>query len=289
MKPHLLKVSLNPESSFNILQRNGAEFYNQWHFHPEIELIYVHKGRGTRFIGTDVHRFEPDELFLFGSNLAHMWKCDPEYFMKDSKLKAEVTIIYFHHDFLGDKFFNTHELKNIEALLEKSKQGIKISGNTKTQVKELMGKLQWAKGVERITTLLGILEKIANSKEKQYVNYIHHEVKIDKEENNRLNKIFQHLTDNFQRKITLTEIASVANLSSKAFCRYFRSKTRKTFYQYLLEVRVAHACHLLLEKDMSVNEVCYETGFNNLSNFNRYFKKITDKTPTGYKREFMSG
>ncbi len=111
MKPHLLKVSLNPESSFNILQRSGAEFYNQWHFHPEIELIYVHKGRGTRFIGTDVHRFEPDELFLFGSNLAHMWRCDPEYFMKDSKLKAEVTIIYFHHDFLGDKFFNTPELK----------------------------------------------------------------------------------------------------------------------------------------------------------------------------------
>ena len=288
MKPHLLKVPFNPESSFNILQRNGAEFYNQWHFHPEIELIYVHKGRGTRFIGTDVHRFEPDELFLFGSNLAHMWKCDPEYFMKDSKLKAEVTIIYFHHDFLGDKFFSIHELKSIESLLEKAKHGIKITGNTKAQVKELIGKLPVAKGLERITTLLILLEKIANSKEKQYVNSTHNDVKIDKAETNRLNKIFQHVSDNFQRKITLTEIASVANLSTKAFCRYFKSKTRKTFYDFLLEVRVAHACHLLLEKDMSVYEVCYDTGFNNLSNFNRYFKKITDKTPTGYKREFMS-
>ncbi len=150
-----------------------------------------------------------------------------------------------------------------------------------------MGKLPRAKGLERITTLLTILEKIANSKEKQYINSIHHEVKIDKAETNRLNNVFQHVSDNFQRKITLTEIASVANLSTKAFCRYFKSKTRKTFYDFLLEVRVAHACHLLLEKDMSVYEVCYETGFNNLSNFNRYFKKITDKTPTGYKREFM--
>ena len=121
MKPHLLKVSLNPESSFNLIQRKGLDFYNQWHFHPEIELIYIHKGRGTRFIGTDVHRFEPHELFLFGSNLAHMWRCDPEYFQKDSKQKAEVTIIYFHHDFLGDKFFNIHELKSIESLLEKAK------------------------------------------------------------------------------------------------------------------------------------------------------------------------
>ena len=285
MKPHLLKVPFNPESSFNILQRNGAEFYNQWHFHPEIELIYVHKGRGTRFIGTDVHRFEPDELFLFGSNLAHMWKCDPEYFMKDSKLKAEVTIIYFHHDFLGDKFFSIHELKSIESLLEKAKHGIKITGNTKAQVKELMGKLPVAKGLERITILLTILEKMANSKEKQYINSIHHEVKIDNAETNRLNKIFQHVSDNFQRKITLTEIASVANLSTKAFCRYFKSKTRKTFYDFLLEVRVAHACHLLLEKDMSVYEVCYDTGFNNLSNFNRYFKKIMNKTPLEFKKE----
>ena len=287
MKPHLLKVSLNPESSFNILHRKGVDFYNQWHFHPEIELIYIHKGKGTRFIGTDVHRFEPGELFLFGSNLAHMWRCDPEYFSESSKLKAEVTIIYFHHDFLGDKFFNIPELKGIESLLEKAKQGIKITGNTKLQVKDLINKLSEAKGLDRITYLLTILEKIAGSKEKQYISPIYHEVKIEKSEANRLNKVFQYVSDNFQRKITLSEIASVANLSTKAFCRYFKSKTRKTFYDFLLEVRVAHACHLLLEKDMSINEICYDSGFNNLSNFNRYFKKIMNKAPTGYKREFV--
>jgi AraC-like DNA-binding protein len=288
MKPHLLKVSLNPESSFNILQRKGIDFYNQWHFHPEIELIYIHKGRGTRFIGTDVHRFEADELFLFGSNLAHMWRCDPEYFSEGSKLKAEVTIIYFHHDFLGDKFFNIPELKSIESLLEKAKQGIKITGNTRIQVRDLIVKLSEAKGLERITTLLTILEKMANSKEKQYINTLYHEVKIERSEATRLNKIFQYVSDNFQRKITLSEIASVANLSAKAFCRYFKSKTRKTFYDFLLEVRVTHACNLLLEKDMSIYEVCYDSGFNNLSNFNRYFKKIMNKTPGDYRQEFVS-
>ena len=288
MKPHLLKVSLNPESSFNILQKKGLDFYNQWHFHPEVELIYIHKGRGTRFIGTDVHRFEPDELFLFGSNLAHMWRCDPEYFLESSKLQAEVSIVYFHHDFLGDKFFNIPELKSIESLLEKAKLGIRITGNTKVRVKELMGKLSGTTGLERIITLLTILEKMATSKEKQFINPVYHEVKIEKSEASRLNKIFQYVSDNFQRKITLSEIASVANLSAKAFCRYFKSKTRKTFYDFLLEVRVAHACNLLLEKEMTIYEVCYDCGFNNLSNFNRYFKKIMHKTPTSYKREFMN-
>src|SRR5215213_4988528 len=285
MKPHLLKVSLKPESSFDILQKIGGNFYNQWHFHPEIELIYIHKGRGTRFIGNDVHRFEPGELFLFGSNLAHMWRCDPEYYLEGSRLTAEVTVIYFHHDFLGDKFFNLPELKSIDSLLEKAKQGIKITGSTKALVRELINKLSEAKGLEKITTLLTILEKIANSKEKECVNPIYHPIKFERLEIERLNKIFEHTSTNFQRKITLSEIASVANLSAKAFCRYFKSKTRKTFYDFLLEVRVSHACNLLLEKDMTIYEVCYDSGFNNLSNFNRYFKKIMNKTPLEFKKE----
>jgi AraC-like DNA-binding protein len=288
MKPHLLKVSLNPESSFHNIQRIGSDFYNQWHFHPEIELIYIHEGRGTRFIGTDVHRFEAGELFLFGSNLAHMWRCDPEYFREDSKLKAEVTIIYFRHDFLGDSFFNIPELKGIESLLEKAKLGVKITGNTKVQVKELMRKLSEAKNAGRLIFLLTILEKIATSKEIKFISPVYPQIKIDDVEATRLNKVFQYISDNFQRKITLSEIASVANLSAKAFCRYFKSKTRKTFYAFLLEVRVANACHLLVEKEMSIYEVCYESGFNNLSNFNRYFKKIMNKTPGEYKREFIT-
>ena len=200
-------------------------------------------------------------------------------------MTAEVTVIYFHHEFLGDRFFNSPELKSINSLLEKAKQGIKITGNTRNEVEALMTKLPNAKGIERIITLLTILDKIAATKEKQYINSVYHPVKFDETEANRLNKIFHHTLTNFQKTISLTDIAAVANLSPKAFCRYFKSKTRKTFYNFLLEVRIAHACNLLLEKDMTVYEVCYESGFNNLSNFNRYFKKIMDKTPYEYKKD----
>jgi AraC-like DNA-binding protein len=285
MKPHLLKVPHKPESSFSVHQNTGQNFYNQWHFHPEIELIYIHKGRGTRFIGNDVHRFEPDELCLFGANLAHMWRCDPEYFVEDSKLKAEVTVIYFHHDFLGERFFSTPELRNIELLLEKAKLGIKIIGQTKAQIKPMIKKLQETTGLERIMILLNILEKIAASKDREYINTIYQPEKIEPQEADRLNKVFQYISENFQKKITLEEIASVANLSAKAFCRYFKAKTRKTFQDFLLEVKIAHACNLILEKDMTIYEVCYDSGFNNLSNFNRYFKKLMNKTPLEFKKE----
>jgi AraC-like DNA-binding protein len=283
MKPHLLKVALRPESSITISKVDN--FYNQWHFHPEIELIYIHSGRGTRFIGNDVHRFEKDELCLIGSDMPHMWRCDPEYFAENSKLKLDVTVIYFHHDFLGDKFFNTPELKSIASLIEKAKRGMKITGDTRFRVRALINKLSAATGLQRITTLLTILETIAFSTEKEYINTLYNPEGIEKSEADRLNSVFQYISDNFQKKITLTEIASVANLSAKAFCRYFKTKTRKTLSDFLLEVKIAHACNLLLEKDMTIYEVCYDSGFNNLSNFNRYFKKLTNKTPLEFKKE----
>lgn len=288
MKPHLLKVSLEPESSFKLRQNKGRDFYNQWHFHPEIELIHINKGRGTRFIGNDICRFESNELILIGSNLAHMWRCDPEYFLKGSEFIAEVTVIYFNRNFLGDGFFDTPELKSIDFLFEKAKQGIKITGDTRNEVKDLISKLSDAtRGVKRIMTLISILDKIATTKEKEFINSLYHQPEYDEFEANRLNQIFQHTLANFQKKISLSEIASVANLSSKAFCRYFKLKTKKTYSNFLLEVRVAHACNLLLEKDITIYEVCYESGFNNLSNFNRYFKKIMHKAPLQYKKEHM--
>lgn len=285
MKPHLLKVSLEPETSFNILQKKGPNFYNQWHFHPEIELIYIHKGCGTRFIGDNVARFEPDELILLGSNLIHMWKCDPEYFLSDSDLKVEVTIIYFHPDFLGDRFFYSPELKNIYTLLEKAQRGIKVTGEAKRTISELISKIHQAQGVGKLTTLLTILDNIAQTREKQYINAAYQPIQYEEAETDRLNKIFHYTVTNFQQQISLNEIAQVANLSTKAFCRYFKSKTRKTYNYFLLEIRIAHACKLLARKDVPIYDACYESGFNNLSNFNRHFKKFMNKTPMKYKME----
>jgi len=283
MKPHLLKVSLEPESSFNVRLNRGANFYARWHFHPEIELIYIHKGSGTKFIGNDISRFEPGELVLLGSNLEHMWRCDPEYFMNDSKLSAEVSIIYFKKEFLGEGFFGSPELKNINYLLEVAKKGLKIVGDTRLQVQSLIKKIHNATGTSKIILLLKILEIISHTKQKEFINSKYHPLSFDEDEMNRLNNIFHYTLTNFQNDITLDEISKIAHLSPKSFCRYFKSNTRKTYKSFLLEVRISHACNLLLQQDKTIYEVCYESGFNNLSNFNRYFKKIMNRTPMEYR------
>lgn len=283
MKPHLLKVYLQPESSFNIKKNRGANFYDQWHFHPEIELIYIHKGRGTRFIGNDISRFGPDELFLIGSNLPHMWRCDPDHFLEEQHHVAEVTVIYFNRDFLGTSFFDVPELNSIKSLLEKAKLGLKISD--KRQFNSLITQLYAERATERVITLLTILDKISVTDEKQFINVTEYPLNHDQFDTDRLNKIFNYSLANFRDDITLKQIASIANLTSKAFCKYFKSKTRKTYSQFLLEVRVAHACKLLLEKDMAIYEVCLASGFNSISNFNRYFKRIMNKSPSAYREE----
>lgn len=283
MKPHLLKVYLQPESSFNINKNRGANFYDQWHFHPEIELIYIHKGRGTRFIGNDISRFGPDELFLIGSNLPHMWRCDPDHFLGDQRHVAEVTVIYFHRDFLGTTFFDVPEMNSIKLLLEKAKLGVKVSD--RRAFNTLITQLYSTRATERVITLLAILDKISVTDEKQFINVTEYPLNHDQFDADRLNKIFNYSLANFRDDITLIQIASIANLTSKAFCKYFKSKTRKTYSQFLLEVRVAHACKLLLEKDMTIYEVCLASGFNSISNFNRYFKKIMSNSPTAYRKE----
>ncbi len=282
MKPHLLKVYLQPESSFNINKNRGSNFYDQWHFHPEIELIYIHKGRGTRFIGNDVSRFEPNELFLIGSKLPHMWRCDPDHFLEDQRHVAEVTVIYFHLDFLGTSFFDVPEMSSIKLLLEKAKLGVKVSN--KPQFNNLIAQLHSERATERVITLLRILDKISITEEKQFINLTYYPLNHDKFDADRLNTIFNYSLANFREKITLAEVASIANLTSKAFCKYFKSKTRKTYSHFLLEVRVAHACKLLLEKDMTIYEICLASGFNTISNFNRYFKRIMNKSPSEYKK-----
>lgn len=283
MKPHLLKVSLQPESSFNISRNKGSAFYNKWHFHPEIELIYIHKGRGTRFIGNDISRFGPNELFLIGSNLPHMWRCDSDHYEEKTHFSAEVTVIYFNHGFLGTQFWDVPEMNDIKSLLEKATQGIKI--NPGKALKELINELHSKKSTGKLFSLFMILDKIAVTEEKKFINTTYYPLNLDEFEADRLNKIFQYTFTNFHKKISLPEIAAVTNLTSKAFCRYFKSKTRKTYYHFLLEVRIAHACKLLLEKNMTVYEICLESGFNNISNFNRYFKKIMAKSPIEYKKE----
>lgn len=285
MRPHLLKIPLNPDHSFNVRYDKVPHFYKMWHYHNEIELVYIIKGSGLQFIGDNIHHFKPGDLIMFGSLLPHLWRSDEQYLRPDSEEKVEAIVIHFLPECFGKTFFDLPENKILSKLLENAKRALRINGITGDEVAAIMQQLIFAEKTERIILLLQILSKIAHSKETETVN---REIAIHNNpaEIDRLNNIYQYILDHFSTEITLEEIAKVAHVTPPAFCRYFKARTKKTFSKFLLEIRTAHAAQLLTETSKSVAEICFESGFNNFSNFNRHFKAIIGRTPLAHRKNF---
>ncbi len=286
MNPHLLKIPLHPEHSFNVRYDVVPQFYNKWHYHQEVELVHIIKGSGKQFIGDDIHHFKPDDMILLGANLPHLWHSDKKYLLKNATQKVEAIVIHFMPDCFGTTFFSLPENMEIARLLAKAQRGIRINGGTRKIVRELMQKLLIATYSDRIILLLTILQTIARSGQTKTACSKGLQYSLSPSETDRLNTIYQYILDNFSKEIPLKEIAKVANISPHSFCRYFKSRIKKTYSKFLLEVRIGHAGKLLAETNKTVATICYESGFNNFSNFNRHFKAITKKTPLEYRKHF---
>jgi YesN/AraC family two-component response regulator len=286
VKPHLLKIPLKPEHSFNVRYDIVSHFYNKWHYHPEVELVYIIKGSGRQFIGDNIHHFKPGDMILLGTNLPHLWRSDEKFLKKNSKLKVEAIVIHFMLDCFGEHFFDLPENKELVRLFDRAQQAVRIKNNTRKIVFELMQRLLIAKNSERIILLLQILQIIAHSRQTKLVCSKGLQFHYNPTETDRLNNIYQYILKNFSKEITLDQIAKVAHISPHSFCRYFKSRIKKTFSRFLIEVRIGHACKLLAETNKSVADICYESGYNNFSNFNRHFKSITQKTPLEHRKDY---
>ena len=284
MKPQLLRVPIGAESSFSVRQDVVLHFYDRWHYHPELELLHIEQGTGTQFVGDNIQNFQPGDVLLIGANLPHYWRCDQKYFDNQAELFAQATVVHFRADFWGDAFLKLPENRAIAQLLEQAKQGIRIQGTARTLVANHLKQMLTATGTQRIITLLTILTAIAKSPETTLISTTDYPDQFDEADTDRINRIYAYALANFQRKISVAEVAAVANLSRHSFCRYFKSRSRKPFSQFLLELRVHHACKLLADSDLSVSQVCMDSGFNQFSGFNKYFKQITGKSPMQYQK-----
>jgi AraC-like DNA-binding protein len=285
MKPLLLKVSSGPAHSFSVRYDVLPDINNRWHCHPELELIYFKKGNGTQFIGDSIKQFKAGDMVLVGSNLPHYWRFDDVYF-SDEPEEVEVIVVHFCENFWGDQFLQLPENKLIKVLLERSKRGLQISGNTKEKVAEQLAAMLVTDGAERIIMLLKALNTMAVSNPVNCLTSIGFKYDHDESENDRLNNIYEYSVRNFRKKIYLDEIAEIAGVSSNSFCRYFKSKTRKTYSQFIIEIKVGYACKLLIENKLNIKQLCYDSGFNNFSTFHKHFKQVTGKSPLIYQKEF---
>ena len=287
MRPQLLKVLKGPDRSFSV-RRDLFPINNRWHYHSEVELIHIKKGEGTQFIGDSIKRFKSGDVVLVGSNLPHYWRFDDVYYEENTKAIADVRVAHFNENFWGNQFLELPENLNLKTVLEKARRGLQITGKTKQKVAELLEQLQEADGPQRIILLIEALTAVANAKQPVPLSSMGFKPDLVDAEKDRINAIYEYSIRNFKRKIQLEEIADVANISPNSFCRYFKSRTRKTYSQFLIELRVGHACKLLIENNHCLKRLCYESGFNNFTSFHKYFKLITGKSPLVYQREFVT-
>ncbi|AWV99659.1 AraC family transcriptional regulator [Arcticibacterium luteifluviistationis] len=287
MKPQLLKISTPSDYSFNLFDQEADYFPTPWHYHPEVEIVFMQKSVGEKYIGSSITDFEPGDLAMIGSYLPHYYKNSSEYYEKDSGLRAKSLVIHFNEDFLGASFLDAPENHLLKQLLDNCKRGLQFGKRFVEELEDDLTTLSEKEGMPRLLSLLAILNKMSKTKDFKFLTsdpiYLNNHVDSD-----RIKKVFEYVMQNFQQDIKLNDIAGLASMSESAFSRYFKKRTRKTFSTFLTEIRIEHACKLLQKDKHSVSEVSYESGFNNLSNFNRQFKSVKSTTPLSYRSRFLS-
>lgn len=286
MKPHLLNVSTNSVDSFSARRDIMPDVNNLWHYHSALELIYIKKGRGTQFIGDSIKNFNDGDVVLLGSNLPHYWRFDPEFFETTDGEPVDVYAVHFKEEFLGKDFLNLPENQEIKRIFAQAKHGIKLEGAAKDKIAALMPQIIESTGTMRIIRLLEVLTVIANCSEKNILVSLGFKPNFLENEKDRIQSIYNYTISNYKKKIELKEIAAVAKISPNSFCKFFKTKSRKTYTQFLNEIRVGQACKLLIENDLTVKEICYDCGFYNFTSFHKYFREITGKSPLKYQQAF---
>ncbi len=290
------KIASNRVVSFNVpqteheivrVQRDEVPyFYDQLHQHPEIQVMLIEAGEGTLVAGDYVGRFQPGEVYIIGGGQPHVFRSDPSYY--DHSQVARSTSLYFNERYFGKELWQANELKAVRELAEVSRQGLQFVSEQTAASASLIRQIADSQGLARVAAFFQLLDLLTASR-KDLLKLALQPGKLVETEEDRMNRILEFTFRESHRKIYLEEVAQLAHLSVEAFCRYFKLHTRKTYVNFLNEVRVSQACQRLIRSDMPVEQICHRSGFANVSNFNRIFKKITKKSPLAFRRQAWMG
>ena len=286
MRPQFHKLPLSTDSSFLFMSWECNYFDKPWHFHKDYELVLIIETTGTRFIGEQVSHFEDGNIILIGPNIPHLYRNNEEYY-KNEGLVAKSIFIHFTDDFLGKTFFEVPEMKSVRRLLDKSSLGFEILGEANQYIKQKLIEMKQELPARRLLSLLDILVFLSTSKDLKFI-LSRGFAASNSFDTDRIDIVLQFIMENYTKEIYIEEIASKLNMSIPSFSRYFTHHTRKTFSHYVTEIRIAHACRLLMEDNYNISEICYLSGFDSLSNYYRHFKKQVGVIPKEYKCRFLS-
>lgn len=274
------EIKPDTESSFNLIVNPKLSDFFYWHFHPELELVYIKGANGTRHVGDHISQYEESDLVFIGSNIPHL------NFDYGVKTNYEEIVVHIRQDFLGNAFVHTPELSKINQLFENAKLGIAFSRETKNKLAERLMQLPLLTHFEQFLEILSIFQILANDKNVELLHANSFENQYTKKDQQRMKRLYQFIDENYERKIDIREVANLSNLSEPAFCRYFKKMTRLTFTEFLNHYRINQAKKFLL-LDKNITETCYDCGFESISYFTRTFKKITNENPLAFKKRHL--
>lgn len=280
------QIDFPGRSAVKVKVQKKPHFTYPWHFHSEYELLYVIEGFGNSFVADNIEEFKAGDLVLLGSNLPHFWKSDESFFNGQNSKKIKYIVIQFPNEFFKEAVSEYPEFHLIKDLLERSGKGIRFSKVISKKAKAKIFKVVRSKGFKRALLTLELLQYLAKVEEYRLLAGELYQAGSHDFTSDRLTKVMHYLNTTYLKKVELAKVAEIANLHPSAFCRYFKEKSGKSLSEFVSDMRISYACRLIIEGKMSVSQVCYESGFNNLSNFNRTFKKHTGFTPTKYFEEF---
>jgi len=287
MRPRLEKITLDSRHSFRCFRRQEAAFPFQWHHHPELELTLIESGRGHRFVGDHIATYRPGDLVLLGGGPPHTWRSQGGGRGRGRGRQAphRAVVLQFAPERVAGALWRLPEMAAVRRLFAGAVQGLAFTGPVRATIAERMAALPDLPPARQLAELIGILARLPEARCEALASP-GFEVDVDTENRRRIDRVCQYLLDHYTEDIAQPQVAARAGLSSAAFSRFFRRMTGKTFQAYLRELRTGHACRLLIEEDAPIIDICYASGFNNLSNFNRCFARLRGCTPSAYRRQY---
>ncbi|MEO1212583.1 MAG: AraC family transcriptional regulator [Bacteroidota bacterium] len=246
-----------------------------WHFHPEVEICLTRKSEGKRFVGNNIEDYRSGDLVMFGSNLPHGFI---------TKKKSNQVVIQMQENFLGNDFLEKPETQIVKDLFFRAKRGLKFEGGIQQKANDKIEELFQLEGLPQVLKLLDLLYLFASTQEYRYITQENYIVDTKMAELKRIQIVYSYILENYQTGVSLEEAAALIPMTKSSFCKFLKKHAKKTFSEIVNEIRISHACELMIQTDMKISSIAYESGFNDISYFNRIFKKIIKSSP----KEFVS-
>ena len=286
MRPLLKETPIDTQGSASFSIHRMEETMNNkllWHYHSKYEIAYVYQGGGLRLVGDSIGNYERGDIVFISPGLPHVWKIDNEGYVEEGK-KLEMYLLHFDEEFFNKGLFNPPEMSGIKKLLQYGKRGLRVKGKAAKHISLLFQKEYDATGLDSLILFLKIINELVKARDYELLASRNCHTETLESKSRKIEKVLGRIVQNYNRHLLLEEMAETTSMSKSSFCRYFKSETGKTYTQFLNELRIAKACELLVNTDMAVARICYETGFNNISHFNKQFRRYKGYAAMEYRK-----